>query len=161
MTLSTENSAVSRAPSKKSRRLARTALLCDCALCICALLGSWALDGHPPLFAFVGFMLLCFFCNGLLFGNFSARAMEPVGHIAGVASAVIGSVSGSLALVLGTLFGRAYDGTVLPLIAGFTACGLLAFVVTELAERRAGQESYGATTEITDVARQASNAAET
>jgi DHA1 family bicyclomycin/chloramphenicol resistance-like MFS transporter len=119
------------------RRLSRAALLCNCALCVCALLGSWALAGHPPLFAFVGFMLVCFFCNGLLFGNFSARAMEPVGHIAGVASAVMGSVSGMLALALGTLFGRAYDGTVLPLVAGFTASGLLALVVTEIAERGA------------------------
>jgi len=80
-------------------------------------------------------MLICFFCNGLLFGNFSARAMEPVGHIAGVASAVIGSVSGLLALALGTLFGRAYDGTVLPLVGGFTASGLLALTATEIAER--------------------------
>jgi MFS transporter, DHA1 family, multidrug resistance protein len=76
-----------------------------------------------------------------LFGNFTARAMEPVGHIAGVASAVIGSVSGMLALVHGTLFGRAYDGTVLPLIAGFTASGLLALTVTELAERGASRRA--------------------
>jgi len=117
------------------RRLSRTSLLCNCVLCVCALLGSWALGGHPPLFAFVAFMLICFFCNGLLFGNFSARAMEPVGHIAGVASAVIGSVSGLLALALGTLFGRAYDGTVLPLVAGFTTSGLLALAATEIAER--------------------------
>ncbi len=117
------------------RRLSRAALLFDCLLCVCALLGSWALGGHPPLFAFVGFMLVCFFSNGLLFGNFSARAMEPVGHIAGVASAVIGSVSGMLALALGTLFGRAYDGTVLPLLAGFTASALLALAATEFAER--------------------------
>ncbi|HEV8247488.1 MAG TPA: multidrug effflux MFS transporter, partial [Polyangiaceae bacterium] len=102
------------------RRLARTALLGDCVLCVCALLGTLAFAGHPPLFAFVGFMMVCFFCNGLLFGNFSARSMEPVGHIAGVASAVIGSVSGTIGLALGTLFGRAYDGTVLPLVAGFT-----------------------------------------
>ena len=116
------------------RRLSRAALLFDCVLCVCALLGSWALGGHPPLFAFVGFMLICFFSNGLLFGNFSARAMEPVGHIAGVASAVIGSLSGMLALALGTLFGRAYDGTVLPLVGGFTASALLALVATEFAE---------------------------
>lgn len=126
------------------RRLARTSLICNCVLCVCALLGSWALGGHPPLFAFVGFMLVCFFCNGLLFGNFSARAMEPVGHIAGVASAVIGSVSGLLALVHGTLFGRAYDGTVLPLVAGFTASGLLALTVTELAERGESRRTAGA-----------------
>ncbi len=117
------------------RRLARTALICDCVLCVCALLGTLAFAGHPPLFAFVGFMLICFFCNGLLFGNFSARSMEPVGHIAGVASAVVGSVSGMLGLALGTFFGRAYDGTVLPLVAGFTTAGLLALTATEIAER--------------------------
>jgi DHA1 family bicyclomycin/chloramphenicol resistance-like MFS transporter len=116
------------------RRLARTALFINCALCVCALLGAWALGGHPPLFAFVAFMLICFFCNGLLFGNFSARAMEPMGHVAGVASAVIGSISGALALLVGTLFGRAYNGTVLPLVAGFTASALLALLVTEVAE---------------------------
>jgi len=117
------------------RRLSRTALICDCVLCVCALLGTMAFQGHPPLFAFVGFMLLCFFCNGLLFGNFSARSMEPVGHIAGVASAVIGSLSGMIGLALGTFFGRAYDGTVLPLVAGFTTSGLLALAATEVAER--------------------------
>jgi DHA1 family bicyclomycin/chloramphenicol resistance-like MFS transporter len=117
------------------RRLARTALVINCALCLCALLVTWALGGHPPLFAFVVFMLICFFCNGLLFGNFSARAMEPMGHVAGVASAVIGSVSGAIALLMGTLFGRAYDGTVLPLVAGFTSSALLALLVTEVAER--------------------------
>lgn len=117
------------------RRLARTALFADCVLCGVALIGTVASAGHPPLFAFVAFMMVCFFCNGLLFGNFSARAMEPVGHIAGVASAVIGSVSGTIGLAFGTLFGRAYDGTVLPLVAGFTTAGLLALTVTEFAER--------------------------
>ncbi len=119
------------------RRLSRTALLCNCVLCASALLATWAFNGHPPLGAFVGFMLLCFFCNGLLFGNYSARAMDPMGHIAGVAAAVTGSVSGLVALALGTLFGRAYDGTVLPLVAGFGASALLALVTTELAERGA------------------------
>jgi DHA1 family bicyclomycin/chloramphenicol resistance-like MFS transporter len=117
------------------RRLARSALLCDCVLGLCALLGTVAFAGHPPLFCFVGLMLLCFLFNRLLFGNFSARSMEPVGHIAGVASAVIGSVSGTIGLAFGTLFGRAYDGTVLPVVAGFTTAGLLALTVTEVAER--------------------------
>jgi MFS transporter, DHA1 family, multidrug resistance protein len=117
------------------RRLSRLALLSNCFLCLFALLGTWALAGHPPLFALVGFLLLCFFCNGLLFGNFSARSMEPMGHIAGVAAAITGSVSGIIALLLGTAFGRAYNGTVLPLVAGFTISTLLALVTTELAER--------------------------
>jgi DHA1 family bicyclomycin/chloramphenicol resistance-like MFS transporter len=116
------------------RRLSRAALWTNCVLCVCALLVARVLGGHPPLAAFVGFMLVCFFLNGLLFGNFSARAMEPLGHIAGVASAIIGSVSGLVALTLGTLFGHAYDGTVLPLVAGFTAAALLALGATEFAE---------------------------
>jgi len=117
------------------RRLSRLALLSNCGLSVFALLGTWALHGHPPLFAFMLYMLACFFCNGLLFGNYSARAMEPMGHIAGVAAAVTGSVSGLVALALGTAFGRAYDGTALPLVAGFTCSALLALVTTELAER--------------------------
>ena len=121
------------------RRLSRTALLSNCALCVCALLGSLAFSGHPPLIAFVCYMLVCFFCNGLLFGNFSARAMEPMGHIAGVAAAVNGSVSGLVALALGTAFGRAYDGTVLPIVGGFTTSALLALTATEIAERGASR----------------------
>jgi len=117
------------------RRLSRRALLADGAVCVAALGVTWVLHGHPPLLVFMSFMLACFFLNGILFGNFSARAMEPLGHIAGVASAVMGSVSGLVALGLGRLFGRAYDGTVLPLVGGFTTAALLALVATELAER--------------------------
>jgi len=116
------------------RRLSRTALLCNCVLSVAMLLGCFALGGHPPLAFFLGYMLLCFFCNGLLFGNYSARAMEPMGHIAGVAAAITGSVSGLIALALGTPFGRAYDGTVFSVVGGFTAAALLSLVTTELAE---------------------------
>jgi len=119
------------------RRLSRLALLINSGLCISALLGSLAFAGHPPLALFICYMLVCFFCNGLLFGNFSARAMEPMGHIAGVAAAVNGSVAGLVGLVFGTVFGRAYDGTVLPVVAGFTTSALLALAATEFAERGA------------------------
>jgi MFS transporter, DHA1 family, multidrug resistance protein len=61
--------------------------------------------------------------------------MEPMGHIAGVAAAVTGSVSTFVALAIGTPFGRAYDGTVLPLIAGYLTCGVLALALTTWAER--------------------------
>ncbi len=116
------------------RRLSRTALLCNCVLSVAMLLACFVLGGHPPLALFLGYMLICFFCNGLLFGNYSARAMEPMGHIAGVAAAVTGSVSGLIALALGTPFGRAYDGTVFSVVGGFTAAALLSLVTTELAE---------------------------
>jgi MFS transporter, DHA1 family, multidrug resistance protein len=122
------------------RRLSRVALLCGCTLSTTAFVGAWLWHGHPPLAALIGYMLACFFFNGILFGNFNARAMEPMGHIAGLAAAVIGSVSGLVALAIGTPFGRAYDGTVLPLIGGYMTCGLLALAVTTWAEHRAAPE---------------------
>jgi DHA1 family bicyclomycin/chloramphenicol resistance-like MFS transporter len=118
------------------QRLCRIALLWVCALSPIAFIGAWLWHGHPPLAALMGYLLACFFFNGILFGNFSARAMEPMGHIAGVAAAVTGSVSSMVALSIGTPFGRAYDDTVLPLIAGFMTCGLLALAVTTWAENR-------------------------
>ncbi len=119
------------------QRLSRIALLCACALSTTAFVGAWLWHGHPPLAALMGYMLSCFFFNGILFGNFNARAMEPMGRIAGLAAAVTGSVSGLVALAIGTPFGRAYDGSVLPLIAGYMTCGLLALGVTTWAERSA------------------------
>jgi DHA1 family bicyclomycin/chloramphenicol resistance-like MFS transporter len=118
------------------QRLSRVALSCECTLSTTAFVGAWLWHGHPPLAALMGYLLACFFFNGILFGNFNARAMEPMGHIAGVAAAVTGSVSTMVALAIGTPFGRAYDGTVLPLIAGYMTCGLLALAVTTWAENR-------------------------
>jgi len=82
--------------------------------------------GHPPLWTLMAYGLVSFFCMGLLFGNFNALAMEPLGHIAGVAAAVVGCLTSFMSLMLGTAIGQAYDGTVLPLVGGFAVLGLAA-----------------------------------
>ncbi len=92
--------------------------------------------GHPPLWMLAAFLLVTFFCSGLLFGNFNAIAMEPMGRIAGMAAAIIGSLSSLIAILTGGYIGQLYDGTVIPLVAGFTGLGLLTFFSTEWAERR-------------------------
>jgi DHA1 family bicyclomycin/chloramphenicol resistance-like MFS transporter len=119
------------------QRLSRAALLCNCTLSSGVFIATWLLHGHLPLAALMAYMLVCFFCNGIVFGNFNARAMEPVGHIAGVAAAVTASVSTLVALLLGTPFGRAYDGTLVPLIGGYMTAALLSLALTEWAERGA------------------------
>lgn len=86
-------------------------------------------DGLPPLYSFILYGLLTFFCIGLLFGNLSAMAMEPLGHIAGVGAAVVGSLSTFISVPIGILIGRLYDGNILPLVAGFAILSLLAGVV--------------------------------
>jgi DHA1 family bicyclomycin/chloramphenicol resistance-like MFS transporter len=80
--------------------------------------------------------LLTFFGVGILFGNVNALAMEPLGHIAGVGAAVVGSLSTFISLLLGTLIGQSYNGTVLPLIGGFAMLSITAIGVMRWVEAK-------------------------
>ena len=85
--------------------------------------------GHDlPLWAFMVWGVGSFFWVGLLFGNLNALAMEPMGHIAGTASAVVGAGSTMLALIFGSLLGQAYNGTAQPMLAGFAVLGSLGII---------------------------------
>lgn len=117
------------------RRLAGTALAVKSSLSVGFLVVALATAGNPPLWALLSYLLLVFFCIGILFGNFNALAMEPLGHIAGVAAAVIGTVTNVLAFGLGTLLGQAYDGTIRPLVAGFAVLGMASAACMVFAER--------------------------
>lgn len=117
------------------RVLSRWALMALSALSVAFLVVTYLMAGHPPLWALMAYCLLSFFCLGVLFGNFNALAMEPLGHIAGTAAAVIGSLTTFLSLVFGLLIGQAFDGTVLPLIGGFAGLGLAALAVMSWTER--------------------------
>src|SRR6185312_391106 len=117
------------------RTLSKWALRAACLLSCGFIIIAWLLSGHPPLTVFMAYMIVCFFCNGLLFSNYNALAMEPMGHIAGVAAAITGAVSTLVALIAGTLIGRFYNGTVIPVVAGFALLGIAALIVTEWAER--------------------------
>ena len=55
--------------------------------------------------------------------------MEPLGHIAGIGAATIGSLSTFTALSIGMLIGQCYDGTVLPLVTGFLVLSVLSLGV--------------------------------
>ncbi len=89
-------------------------------------------NGHPPLWSLMIFLLATFFCFGILFGNVNALAMEPLGHIAGVASAIITSGSTLLSVILGTLMAQTYNGTILPLVIGFSLVGMISLIVMYL-----------------------------
>lgn len=118
------------------RTLSKWALRMSIALSLGFLVLSVGLGGHPPLWTLGGWLAATFFCSGILFGNYNAIAMEPMGRIAGIAAAVTGSLSSLLALGIGAAIGLLYDGTVIPLVAGFAGCGIAAFLLTEWAERR-------------------------
>ncbi len=85
------------------------------------------------LWMFLLFAAVLFFSFGLLFGNLNSIAMEPMGHIAGIAAAVIGSTSSIISLVLGSTIGQMYDGTLIPIVSGFLGLNLITLLMIRLA----------------------------
>jgi DHA1 family bicyclomycin/chloramphenicol resistance-like MFS transporter len=96
-------------------------------------------SGQPPLWGLMMYLMASFFGIGVLFGNLNALAMQPLGHIAGTGAAIVGATSMLISLVLGTLIGQSYNGTVLPLVIGFGALSASAMLVSWWAESGARQ----------------------
>jgi DHA1 family bicyclomycin/chloramphenicol resistance-like MFS transporter len=117
------------------RRISMIALGCKVVLSIAVLPLAWVFDGVPPLYPFIGYQMLSFFFIGMLFANFNSLAMEPMGHIAGSASAVISSMMTFMSMILGGIVGQAFDGTVLPMIAGFAVFGSISLSIMLWIER--------------------------
>lgn len=87
------------------------------------------------LWMFMTYAACLFFCFGLTFGNLNALAMEPMGHVAGIAAAVIGFVSSILSMTIGSAIGQMYDGTLIPMTCGFLVLSLSASCMMWLAEK--------------------------
>jgi DHA1 family bicyclomycin/chloramphenicol resistance-like MFS transporter len=94
-----------------------------------------SLDGAPPLWAFLALIGGAMTLVGMVFANFNALAMEPQAEAAGVASSLIGGATTLIGASAGFWIGRAYDGTPLPLAAGYAACGLATLALLALTER--------------------------
>jgi MFS transporter, DHA1 family, multidrug resistance protein len=81
---------------------------------------------------FIIYAAILFFSFGLMFGNLNAIAMEPMGEVAGMASAIIGSVSSILSLAIGTFIGQMYNNTLVPIASGFLGFGAIAYLLMRL-----------------------------
>jgi len=83
------------------------------------------------------FPLFCamFACFGLIGSNFNALAMEPLGRIAGTASAAYGFATTTVASAFGYLIGRQYDGSSIPVLVGFAVLGVASLGIVLLTER--------------------------
>ena len=116
------------------RRLCRAALLAQIAAAavFMVVVGAW--HGVPPLAVTYIWLAITFSAFGLLFGNLNALAMEPVGHIAGSAAALIGAFTTLQSAVIGILIARVFDGTLLPMAVAFLLLGLAALACLAWAE---------------------------
>lgn len=84
------------------------------------------LTGYDAFIPYTVLLAASMMLLGLIAANFSALAMEPVGHIAGTASAAYGFVTGVMGGIIGLGIGQLYNGTGLPLVAGQAAMGVIA-----------------------------------
>lgn len=116
-----------------SRMIGHTALLGFISFATIHLLV--ALSGHESIWTFAVLQCLTMFCFGLLAGNFGSMAMEPMGHIAGTASSAQGFISTIIGSLIGFAIGQSFNGSVVPMTMGFTACGIAALLFVLFAER--------------------------
>ena len=105
------------------RRLTAVAAGAVTLVSVVAWAGALAFEGLPPLWLFIAYLMSVFVCVGFMFGNLSALAMEPLGHVAGAGAAVVSSLSTLIALPLGILVGQRFDGTMYPFIGAFAIFG--------------------------------------
>ncbi len=68
-----------------------------------------------------------FFMAGTTLGNLNAIALEPMGHIAGLAASVIGGISTVLAAFIAAPVGLLFDGTLWPLAWGVFVMSAVGF----------------------------------
>ena len=104
-----------------------------------AVTGVWLLlqilGPQPMPFAvFHAFFALAMFQFGWIGSNFNSLAMEPLGHVAGTASSVLGFMGTIGGGLIGALIGQAFDGTALPMVAGFFAVSLVGLVFVLIGE---------------------------
>ena len=116
------------------RALSHRAIMSFISLMAIYLVITYQLGGRSPLWMMMSFFAPSFFCMGILFGNLNAMAMEPLKHMAGIGAAIIGSFSNFISSCLGALVGRCYDGSTLPLAAGFVILGILTAVAMRWSE---------------------------
>ncbi len=115
------------------RRITRAALIL--LVSNATLFFPYAYFGTPSLLFFMLFAAVSFFCLGLSIGNMGAMALEPMGHMAGLASAFMGSASTAISLLLGTIIGQLYDGTLVALAGGFFSLSIAALLIMQWTER--------------------------
>ena len=113
------------------RRLATTAFGGQSVVSVVFLALWLGLDLPEPYDFALFFVYMCaaFFAIGLTFGNLNALALERLGHIAGLAAAVVGALSSLGAVMIAVPAGLSYDGTPVPLVISVALCSAVAFLL--------------------------------
>ncbi|REG82371.1 multidrug effflux MFS transporter [Marinomonas pollencensis] len=115
--------------------LVKAALILLATTSVVMLTSALVHQGVPPLWLFLTLGVLVFFCQGLLFGNINAMAMEPLGRTAGLGAAIVSASSSLIGVMLSSLVGLFYADSVTPLACGFLIFSSTSLVLLHIAKR--------------------------
>ncbi len=96
--------------------------------------------GLPPLALPIVVVFIGFFFVGILFGNLNAMAMQPLGDMAGLGGAIIGSLSSLFAVPISLLVDSFLTTNLYPIGLGFLCFFILAYFSVVVAERAREEE---------------------
>ncbi len=96
---------------------------------------SLSLAGFMPLWLFLLLLSIIMFCFGWYSSNMNSLSMEPLGAVAGTAAAIFGFIQTVGGALMGSFIGQHFDGTVVPVTAGYFSMGVLALICILIAER--------------------------
>lgn len=113
------------------RRLLRMALIAQVGAsgAMAALMISGLMPEGLKFAAFLIWVTGVFFMVGFTLGNINAIAMEPLGHVAGMAASAISAVATVTGVLIAVPLGLAFDGTAGPLALGVTVLCTLALAL--------------------------------
>jgi len=115
------------------RRVVRGTYAAQLTLSLATLLLMPLLEGNLSFALQILWSIGLFAMMGLTAGNLNALAMEPVGHIAGLAASVISALATVGSVLLAIPVGLAFDGTPTPLLVGVALLIGTALVLSRLA----------------------------
>lgn len=127
------------------RSLVRWSLTMVLVLSITALGMALLTNGQPPLGFLMVYLMAAFFGIGVLYGNNNALAMQPLGHIAGIGAAIVGSLSTLIGILMGMIIGQSYNGTILPLVVGMVILTGMSLIVVHWVEAGTHYQRIGDT----------------
>ncbi len=76
-------------------------------------------DGRPSVWVWFAFIVAMICSTSLVGPTLTSLAMEPMGHMAGTASAVVGMMSTAAGAGLSAVIDSQIDSTVTPMAVGF------------------------------------------
>ncbi|MBT0956927.1 multidrug effflux MFS transporter [Alphaproteobacteria bacterium KMM 3653] len=110
--------------------VARRSMTATAVITLCAALAIWLIpleeQPHLALGVFLLWTASAFGTLGFMVGNLNALAMQPLGHVAGMAATVISAATTLLAGAISVPIALSFDGTPRPLLLG---CAVLAICV--------------------------------